>query len=85
MTEDEALAEMMARSDELAEYLAGAMDESPCRDKTHSVAVVTFLRLAAFAALRMGMPGGVFAKTAVEIFRGSHDAMEQEGTLPVKH
>ena len=85
MNEKDAMDEVLELSDVLASHIAKAMEQLPEADRSFSLAVVTFHRMSAYAALCMGMSREHFLSAAAQIYDGSLKAMEEQGTKPVKH
>jgi hypothetical protein len=86
MTDDELIEEVMARSDRMANVIVAALNA--IEDKEHSclVAVLTFQRMAAYAALCLGMSKQRFETSAGYVFDKTKEAVEQGEFVPtVKH
>lgn len=86
MTDEEIITEMLARSDAMANTIAKSLNALPDHEHNFSVAVMTFLRMGSYAALRLGMPREHFEASAGEIFDRSKAAMLRDDYIPtVKH
>lgn len=85
MNENDAMDELLELSNTLAGYVTKAMQQLPEADRSFTLAVVTFHRMSAHAALCMGMSRENFLSAAAQIYDGSLKAMEEQGTKPVKH
>jgi hypothetical protein len=86
MTDDELMTEMMNRSDRMANAIGTALNDMDHQDHSYSVAVLTFQRMAAYAALCLGVSRQQFETSAGYLFEKTKEAMEAgEFVPPVKH
>jgi hypothetical protein len=86
MTDDEIMTEMMARSDRMANAIGETLNAMEEQEQSYSVAVLTFQRMAAYAALCLGVSRQQFETSAGYLFDKTKEAMEAgEFVPPVKH
>ena len=81
------IAELLELSDVLASHIAKAMEQLPEQDRSFSLAMVTFHRMSAYAALCMGLEREHYLRAAADIYDGSKKAADIHGMTspPMKH